>query len=111
MAALPQRRVGFGLQLQHAGLGQDLQGGVARQRGRPVQPGADGLVELAAAYAGEDAVEVAVHHLGAADRAEALASRLVAALPGASSCVVVEAGAVVGAHVGPGLLGVVVSLT
>jgi fatty acid-binding protein DegV len=54
-------------------------------------------------------VDVAVHHLANADRAGALAERLRARLPGIDEMVVSEVGAVVGAHVGPGMLAVVVS--
>ena len=67
------------------------------------------LVDLAAAQAGDARVDVAVHHLDNAARAEALAARLADRLPGVVDLVVVEVGAVIGAHVGPGLLGVVVS--
>ena len=66
------------------------------------------LEELAAAEAGDGAVDVAVHHLAAPERAERLAERLRARLPGVQSMHVSEVGAVVGAHVGAGLLGVVV---
>jgi DegV family protein with EDD domain len=54
-------------------------------------------------------VAVAVQHLDAADRAERLAQQLHHSLPGAGDVVVAEVGAVLGAHVGPGLVGVVVS--
>ncbi|MBB3661108.1 MULTISPECIES: DegV family protein [Prauserella salsuginis group] len=67
------------------------------------------LVELAAeAAAGEPDVEVAVHHLAAPDRAAELATRLDERLPASRGCVVTELGAVIGAHTGPGVLGVVV---
>jgi DegV family protein with EDD domain len=66
------------------------------------------LVELAARAAGSGPAELAVHHLGAADRARELARRLAERLPAAQPCVVSEVGAVIGAHAGPGLLGVVV---
>lgn len=66
------------------------------------------LEELAAAEAGDGAVDVAVHHLAAPERAERLAGRLRTRLPGVQSMHVSEVGAVVGAHVGAGLLGVVV---
>lgn len=61
------------------------------------------LAEAAAAAQREDGhdVDVAVHHLDNAERAEALAARLREAVPGAA-VPVVELGAVVGAHVGPG---------
>jgi DegV family protein with EDD domain len=67
------------------------------------------LEQLAVERAGDAPVDVAVHHLAAADKAEALAGRLRARVPGLQSLYVSEVGAVVGAHVGPGLLGVVVS--
>ena len=67
------------------------------------------LEELAAERAGSGAADIAVHHLAAADKAEALADRLRQRLPQAEIVHVSEVGAVVGAHVGPGLLGVVIS--
>ncbi len=66
------------------------------------------LEELALQRAGRTRVDVAVHHLDNAARAEALASRLQARVPALGQLVVAEVGAVIGAHVGPGLLGVVV---
>lgn len=67
------------------------------------------LEELAAEHAGDGPVDVAVHHLGAAERAAQLAGRLRERLPGLASLHVSEVGAVLGAHTGPGLLGAVVS--
>jgi DegV family protein with EDD domain len=67
------------------------------------------LEDLAVDCAGIVRVDVAVHHLANADRAEALAERLRARLPELADLVVAEVGAVIGAHVGPGLLGVIVS--
>lgn len=67
------------------------------------------LEDLAVERAGDAPVDVAVHHLAAAEKASALAERLLARIPGLDSVHVSEVGAVVGAHVGPGLLGVVVS--
>ena len=66
------------------------------------------LEDLVAEAAGEVAVDVAVHHLAAPDRAQAFADRLRARLPGLRTVYVSEVGAAVGAHVGVGLLGVVV---
>ncbi|MBV9313411.1 MAG: DegV family protein [Pseudonocardia sp.] len=66
------------------------------------------MVELAVQAAGSGEVDLAVHHLGGAARAEELVGRLVERLPSARRCVVSEVGAVLGAHAGPGLLGVVV---
>lgn len=67
------------------------------------------LEELAVERAGDAPVDVAVHHLAAEEKATALADRLLERIPGVDSVHVSEVGAVVGAHVGPGLLGVVVS--
>jgi fatty acid kinase fatty acid binding subunit len=67
------------------------------------------LVEVAVAEAGTELVDIAVHHLAAADRAEAVADRLRAQVPALNELSVSEVGAVIGAHVGPGSVGVVVS--
>ena len=68
------------------------------------------LVDLAVeAAAGHDKVDLAVHHLAAHDRAVELATRLDERVSGSSGCVVSELGAAIGAHTGPGMLGVVVS--
>ncbi|HUQ57955.1 DegV family protein, partial [Lentzea sp.] len=66
------------------------------------------LVDLAAAAAGDGPVGLAVHHLAAPERAAELATRLDERLPGSAGCVISEVGAVIGAHTGPGVLGVVV---
>ncbi|GLZ34051.1 hypothetical protein Lesp02_62380 [Lentzea sp. NBRC 105346] len=66
------------------------------------------LVDLAVAAAGTGPVGLAVHHLAAPDRAAELATRLDERLPGSSGCLISEVGAVIGAHTGPGVLGVVV---
>src|SRR5690606_16626319 len=67
------------------------------------------LGAIAAERAGRAEVDVAVHHLAAPERATALADRLRPRLPGLADLHVSEVGAVIGAHTGPGLLGVVVS--
>jgi DegV family protein with EDD domain len=67
------------------------------------------LVALAAAEAGEGPVDIAVHHLAAPERAEDVAGRLRTEIPDIQALYVSEIGAVVGAHVGPGVIGVVVS--
>lgn len=67
------------------------------------------LEEIAAERAGEGQVDIAVHHLAAAERADALAQRLRERVPGLHELHVSEVGAVIGAHTGPGLLGAVVS--
>jgi DegV family protein with EDD domain len=69
------------------------------------------LVELAAQAAQGDDVELAVHHLASPERAVELANRLEEAVPRSAGCVVSELGAVIGAHTGPGVLGVVVQRT
>jgi DegV family protein with EDD domain len=67
------------------------------------------LEELVVKAAGERSVDVAVQHLASPDRAEEIARRLRSRVPGLRSLHVGEVGAVVGAHVGPGMLGVVVA--
>lgn len=67
------------------------------------------LEEIALESAGEAQVDVAVHHLASQERADALAGRLRERLPQPGELYVSEVGAVIGAHVGPGLLAVVVS--
>jgi len=70
------------------------------------------LADLAVAAAGDDPVEIAVAHLASEDRANALAEqlgiRLAENLAG-RPVRVGEVGAVIGAHTGPGLVGVVVA--
>jgi len=66
------------------------------------------LEALAVAAAGSGPVDLAVHHLAAPDRAAALTERLQARLPRIRELYSSEVGAVVAAHVGPGVLGVVV---
>lgn len=67
------------------------------------------LEELAVDAAGDRSVDVAVHHLAAPDRAGGLADRLRGRIAGLGDLHVSEVGAVVGAHVGPGMLAVVVA--
>ena len=67
------------------------------------------LEDLTVQRAGDVEVDLAVHHLAAPDKAAELGARLQARLPRVAAMHVSEVGAVVGAHVGPGLLGVVVS--
>lgn len=67
------------------------------------------LEEIVAERAGSAPVDIAVHHLAAPERASALEERLRGRVPGLADLHVSEVGAVIGAHTGPGLLGVVVS--
>ncbi len=66
------------------------------------------LAELAVKAADGRACDIAVQHLGAPDRAAALAQQLQVALP-ACEVIVCPVGGVVGAHVGRGMVAVVVS--
>jgi DegV family protein with EDD domain len=66
------------------------------------------LIQHAVAAAGEGPAGVAVQHLAAPHRAAELAATLDKRLPDSGGCLVSELGAVIGAHTGPGVLGVVV---
>jgi DegV family protein with EDD domain len=81
---------------------------VPLEKVRTVSKGVARLEALAVAAAGHGPADVAVHHLAAAERAALLADRLRARLPQVRRFYASEVGAVVGAHVGPGVLGVVV---
>ncbi|WP_026411936.1 DegV family protein [Actinomadura oligospora] len=67
------------------------------------------LADLAVAEAASRPVDLGVQHLDASDRAEALAADLRKRVPNATDIHVGEVGPVIGAHVGPGMLGVVVA--
>jgi DegV family protein with EDD domain len=67
------------------------------------------MEEVAAEFAGGRPVDVAVQYLGAPERGETLARRLGPLIPGARHRYLAEAGPVIRAHTGPGLLGVVVA--
>jgi DegV family protein with EDD domain len=67
------------------------------------------LQEIAVKHAGDAEVDIAVAHLANPDRAQMLADRLHERLPLLGRLEVGEVGAVVGAHVGPGMLSVVVA--
>ena len=81
---------------------------VPLEKVRTVSKGVARLEALAVTAAGDGQADVAVHHLAAAERAAVLAERLRARLPNVGRFYTSEVGAVVGAHVGPGVLGVVV---
>src|SRR3954468_24535043 len=66
------------------------------------------LVQRAVETAGDGPASVAVHHLAAPERADRLAAELRERLPNLRELYVSELGAAVGAHVGPGAVGVVV---
>jgi DegV family protein with EDD domain len=67
------------------------------------------LEDLAVGRAAGQPVDIAVHHLANSDRAQSLAEHLRARVPGLRSLYVSEVSAVVGAHVGPGMLAVIVA--
>ncbi|MDT0260383.1 DegV family protein [Jatrophihabitans lederbergiae] len=67
------------------------------------------LVQLTVNHAGSGEVDIAVQHLASPERAADVARQLREALPNLRELHQSEVGAVVGAHVGPGLLGVVVN--
>jgi len=81
---------------------------VPLEKVRTASKGMARLEALAVQAAGDGPVDVAVHHLAAPERAATLTERLRARLTGLRELYTSEVGAVVGAHVGPGLLGVVV---
>lgn len=82
---------------------------VVRDKVRTASRALAKMVDLAVEAAGDAPVDVAVHHLGASDRAEEIMGSVTARL-GASvqRTYVTEIGAAVAAHVGPGLVSIVV---
>jgi DegV family protein with EDD domain len=102
-------RAAVGQALQVKPLLQVLDGQVAsleqvRTAGRALAR----LEELAVAAAGDGDADVAVQHLASPDRSGALAGRLRERLP-AADVIVCPIGGVVGAHVGPGMVAVIVA--
>jgi fatty acid-binding protein DegV len=67
-----------------------------------------GLAALTRAATGNEPVDVAVHHLDNLEGAQRLVDRL-SGLPCVGHIVISEVSAVLGVHVGPGTLGIVVS--
>jgi DegV family protein with EDD domain len=67
------------------------------------------LVQRAVDAAGQGPVSIAVHHLAAAERADRLAAEIRDRLPQLRELHVSELGAAIGAHVGPGAVGIVVA--
>jgi DegV family protein with EDD domain len=68
-----------------------------------------GLMALARGAGSSEHVDVAVHHLNDPVPAQQLADRLGTRLPASTDVEVCQVSAVLGVHVGPGMLGVVVS--
>ncbi|SOE02206.1 DegV family protein [Blastococcus haudaquaticus] len=67
------------------------------------------LVQRAVEAAGQGPVSIAVHHLAAPEKAERLAAEIRDRLPQLRELHVSELGAAIGAHVGPGAVGIVVA--
>lgn len=65
------------------------------------------LVQLTAANAADHQVDIAVHHLDAAMRADQVATQLRASIAHVGDIRVAELGPVIGAHLGPGAIGTV----
>ena len=84
---------------------------VALEKVRTASRAMNRIVQLAIDVAGEQPVDVAVHHLAAPERAQRLTDQLTARLPGIRALHVSQIGAAIGAHVGPGAIGVVVDPT
>ena len=90
------------LQLSEGGIGL---WGKVRTAGKALSR----LEEIAVDAAGSGPVDLAVHHLAAPERAERIARSLGERLEDVGELHVSEVGAVIGAHTGPGLVGVVVA--
>jgi DegV family protein with EDD domain len=82
---------------------------VVREKVRTTGRALARLQELAVEAAGDDGCDLAVQHLASPERAAELQKELLARIPKVGHVVASEVGAVVGAHTGPGVLGVVVS--
>ena len=67
------------------------------------------MVDRAVALADGRAVDIAVEHFGPDERAPELVSQLRKRLPNARSAMRVPVSAIIGAHVGPGALGITIS--
>jgi DegV family protein with EDD domain len=85
------------------------EGIVVRDRVRTATRALARLADLAVEAARDSTVDLAVHHLAAPERAKALVETLVERLSGVvRNTYLTEVGGVVGAHVGPGMVAVVV---
>ncbi|MCC8245830.1 DegV family protein [Saccharothrix luteola] len=67
------------------------------------------LIDIAAKRAGGAEVDIAVEHFDAADRARTVLDQLRAKLPNVRRFLVTQVSSAIGAHVGPGAVGVTVS--
>lgn len=67
------------------------------------------MVDIASRRAGRAQVDVAVEHFDAAERAQALLQLIRKKIPGARQLMLTQVSSAIGAHVGPGALGITVS--
>jgi DegV family protein with EDD domain len=82
---------------------------VAKEKVRTATRALDRLAELAVEVAGESTVDVAVQHLASPDRARALLDDLGVRLGvRVHNAFLADVGAVIGAHTGPGVIGVTI---
>lgn len=82
---------------------------IATEKVRTTEKAYARIEQLAVSAASGRAVDVAVHHLGLEATAIEVAQRIALQLGPISDVLVCEVGAVVGAHTGPGTLGVIVA--
>ncbi|MEI7915326.1 MAG: DegV family protein [Mycobacteriaceae bacterium] len=83
---------------------------VLAQRVRTTSKATAAMVEQVLAAVGERRAEIAVHHVDNPEGAAEVAATLSSALPACGAPLITELGPVVGVHLGPGAVGVVVSL-
>ncbi|MGF7123686.1 DegV family protein [Rhodococcus sp. AG1013] len=81
---------------------------VLREKTRTSTKALAKLVDAAVEQAGAERAAIAVHHSQAPERAEEIAAQLKERIPDVSELIVTEIGSVLGAHVGPGAIGIVV---
>lgn len=80
------------------------------QRVRTTSKATAAMVEQVLDVVGEGRAELAVHHVDNPDGAAQVAATLSSALPACGAPLVTDLGPVLGVHLGPGAVGVVVSL-
>ncbi len=67
------------------------------------------LVDIAVRRAGRDQVDIAVEHFAAAERAQSVLDQLRAKLPNVRRFLLTQVSSAIGAHIGPGAVGVAVA--
>ncbi|GAA1017044.1 DegV domain-containing protein [Acrocarpospora pleiomorpha] len=67
------------------------------------------LEDLATSTAGETSVNIAIQHLSTPTQADSLATHLTTRIPNLNHLMIVEVGAAIAAHTGPGMLAVTIS--